>query len=115
MTTLAIQPASGSITATKTVCRVTIAAAPANTFTGYTGALANTPTGQVQYPSAPAEAYYIDFVKGGTVQGRSYRFSPGSGGHVFNNYIFPSSGSWTLNLIRVRDSGVEATIAVTVA
>jgi hypothetical protein len=127
MTTLAITPASGSITATKTVCRVQVTDAPDNTFTGYVGTLANTPTGQTQYPSAPAEVYYIDFVKGGTVQGRSYRFSPSpgptgggpspavAGSHTFNNYIFPSAGSWTVNLIRVRDGGTEATLAVTVA
>jgi hypothetical protein len=116
MTTLAIVPASGSITATKTVCRVTVAAAPQNTLTGYSGVISNPPTGQAQYPASPAEVYYIDFIKSGTTQGRSYRFTPNAGGdHVFNNYIFPSAGSWTLNLIRVRDSGTEATLAVTVA
>ena len=116
MTTLAITPASGAITATKTVCRVEVDAAPINTMTGYSGVISNPPTGQAQYPSAPAESYYIDFIKSGVRQGRSYRFSPSTGGkHTFNNYIFPSAGSWTLNLKRVRDSGTEATLAVTVA
>jgi hypothetical protein len=116
MTTLAIVPASGSITATKTVCRVTTAGAPDNTLTGYDGTIDNTPTGQHQYPASPAENYYIAFILGGVEKGRSYVFNPGPNGeHVFNNYIFPTAGSWTVNLVRTRDSGTEATLAVTVA
>lgn len=116
MSTLAIVPASGAITATKTVCRVTVAGAVDNTSVGYVGTILNPPTGQAQYPASPAEVYYIDFVLGGVVKGRSYRFTPGAdGAHVFNNYIFPSAGSWTLNLVRVRDSGTDTTLAVTVA
>ena len=116
MTTLAITPASGSITAERTVCRVTTAGAPDNTLTGYDGTIDNTPTGQHQYPASPAETYYIDFVLGGVVKGKSYVFTPGpDGAHVFNNYIFPEAGSWTLNLVRRRDSGTEATLSVTVA
>lgn len=116
MTTLAITPASGSITATKTVCRVTVAGAPTHTNVGYNGTIANPPTGQAQYPASPAEVMYLDIMKGAARVGRSYQFSPGQdGAHVYNNYIFPSAGSFTLNLIRVRDSGVEATLAVTVA
>jgi hypothetical protein len=116
MTTLAIVPASGAITATKTVCRVTTAGAPDNTLTGYDGTIDNTPTGQHQYPASPVENYYIAFVLGGVEKGRSYVFNPGpDGAHVFNNYIFPVAGSWTVNLVRTRDSGTEATLAVTVA
>lgn len=114
MTTLAIVPASGAITATKTVCRVSCADAPKSTFTGYDGTVgyAGQPT---QYPSAPAETYYFEFVLGGTQRGKSYVFTPNGGAHVFNNYIFPEAGSWTLNLIRIRDSGTEATLSVTVS
>jgi hypothetical protein len=116
MTTLAIIPASGSITATKTVCRVTTAGAPDNTLTGYDGTIDNTPTGQHQYPASPAENYYLAFLLGGVEKGRSYVFNPGPEGiHVFNNYIFPTAGSWTVNLVRTRDSGTEATLSVTVA
>ena len=115
-TTLAIVPASGAITATKTVCRVTVAGAPANTLTGYDGTIDNTPTGQHQYPASPQEKYYIDFLIGSTRYGRSYVFTPSEGGdHVFNNYIFPVAGSWTLNLVRVRDTGTAATLSVTVS
>jgi len=116
MTTLAIVPASGSITAERTVCRVTTAGAPDNTLTGYDGSIDNTPTGQHQYPASPAENYYIAFLVGGKEKGRSYVFNPGSSGvHVFNNYIFPSAGTWTLNLVRTRDTGTEATLSVVVA
>ena len=116
MTTLAIVPASGSITAERTVCRVTTAGAPDNTLVGYDGSIDNTPTGQHQYSASPAENYYIAFLVGGKEKGRSYVFNPGSSGvHVFNNYIFPSAGTWTLNLVRTRDTGTEATLSVVVA
>lgn len=115
MTTLAITPASGLITAARTVCRVDVAGAPANTLTGYDGTILNTPTGQKKYPASPAETYYLAFIKGGVELGRSYVFGPDGGAHQFNNYIFPSSGSWTINLVRRRDSGTEATLSVTVA
>ena len=116
MTTLAITPASGAITAERTVCRVTTAAAPDNTLTGYDGTIDNTPTGQHQYPASPAENYYIAFLVGGVEKGRSYVFNPGPDGvHVFNNYIFPSAGTWTLNLVRTRDTGTAATLSVVVA
>lgn len=116
MTTLAIVPASGSITAERTVCRVTTSGAPDNTLTGYDGTIDNTPTGQHQYPASPVENYYIKFSVGGVEKGRSYVFNPGSSGvHVFNNYIFPSAGTWTVDLVRTRDSGTEATLSVVVA
>jgi len=116
MTTLAIVPASGSITAARTVCRVTTAGAPDNTLTGYDGTIDNTPTGQHQYPASPAETYHLEFILGGVVKGRSYVFTPApDGGHVFNNYIFPTAGAWTVNLIRTRGTATEATLAVTVA
>jgi hypothetical protein len=115
MTTLAIVPASGSITAARTVCRVTVADAPDNTLTGYDGTISY--AGQpAQYPASPAETYYIAVLVGAKEHGRSYVFTPGpDGAHVFNNYIFPVAGTWTINLVRRRDSGTEATLEVTVA
>ena len=116
MTTLAIVPVSGAITAERTVCRITVAAAPDNTLTGYDGTILNTPTGQKQYPASPAEPYYIAFVLGGVEKGRSYIFTPSADGdHVFNNYMFPAGGTWTLNLVRTRDSGTETTLSVVVS
>jgi hypothetical protein len=106
MTTLAIVPASGSITATRTVCRVSVADAPANDTAEYDPLI---------YPTSPEITYYIAFLVSGVEQGRSYVFAPNGGSHVFNNYIFPSAGSWTVNLNKVSDDSTEATLAVTVA
>lgn len=104
--TLAIVPASGAITATKTVCRVTVAGAPANDSAAFDS---------TKYPTEPAITYYIEFVLGGVQKGKSYVFTPNGGSHVFNNYIFPSAGAWTVNLNKVAADANVATLAVTVA
>jgi len=106
MTTLAIVPASGAITATKTVCRVTVAAAPTNDSAAFD---------PLKYPTEPAIVYYIDFTKSAVVYGKSYLFTPNGGAHVFNNYIFPSAGSWTVALKKASDNSTVATLSVTVA
>jgi hypothetical protein len=106
MTTLAITPASGAITATKTVCRVEVAGADANDLTDYDAA---------KYPSAAEFRYYLTFEKGGEVLGKSYVFGPNGGAHIFNNYIFPSAGSWTVRISNAATDGSVATLAVTVA
>lgn len=106
MTTLAITPASGAITAARTVCKVTVAGAPANDATAYDPDI---------YPTEPEIRYYLAFSVGGVEKGRSYVFSPNGGAHVFNNYIFPSAGSWTVDLNKAADDTNEATLAVTVA
>jgi hypothetical protein len=106
MTTLAIVPASGAITATKTVCRVTVASAPTNDSAAFD------PT---KYPTEPAIVYYIDFTLGGVVYGKSYLFTPNGGAHVFNNYIFPAAGAWTVAIKKASDNSSVATLAVTVA
>ena len=60
--------------------------------------------------------YRIDFILGGVTLGRSYLFTPNGGAHQFNNYIFPTAGSWTVNLMDTADSETQAaTLAVTVA
>ena len=105
-TTLAIVPASGSITATKTVCRVTVAGAPTNDSAAFD------PT---KYPTEPAVVYYLTFELGGVILGKSYLFTPNGGAHVFNNYIFPSAGSWTVRISKASDDSSVATLAVTVA
>lgn len=115
MTTLAITPASGSITAARTVCRVDVADAPTNTLTGYDGTEGGSPGTPAQYPASPAIVYYIEFVLDSVQKGKSYLFTPNGGAHQFNNYIFPEAGSWTVNLNDADDDGTEATLAVTVA
>jgi hypothetical protein len=115
MTTLAITPASGAITAARTVCRVDVAGAPANTLTGYSGVEGGSPGSPAQYPASPAVTYYIAFILGGKELGRSYVFGPNGGAHTFNNYIFPKAGAWTVNLNDTADDTTKATLAVTVA
>jgi hypothetical protein len=116
MTTLAITPASGSITGARTVCRVDVTDAPLNDDTNYDGTEGGSPGTPAQYPASPEIRYYIAFLDGDDVeQGRSYVFAPNGGKHTFNNYIFPYAGSWTVNLNKVSDDSTEATLAVTVS
>lgn len=105
---LAITPASGSITAKKTVCRIDVTGADANTLTGYNA---------TNYPSSPAVKYYLLIDSpAGTDDGRSYTFTPGSDGkHTFNNYTFPATGSYTVRLRKSADDSDVATLAVTVS
>lgn len=104
---LTITPASGSITAAKDICVVSVTGATANDDTAFS---VNT------YPRSPAINYYIAFTKGGTEYGRSYIFSPAPDGtHAFTNYIFPSSGSWTATLRKSSNDSSVATLSVTVA
>lgn len=111
---LAITPASGSITATKTVCRVNVTGADANTLTGYDGTLGY--AGQpVQYPASPEVRYYLTFELASAIEGKSYVFGVNGGKHEFNNYIFPTSGSWTVRLNNAADDSSVATLAVTVS
>lgn len=103
---LTIVPASGAITAARTVCRVTVAGATANDDTAYNALL---------YPASPEVRYYLAFELSSVEQGRSYVFAPNGGAHVFNNYIFPEAGSWTVHLRKTADDSSVANIAVTVA
>ncbi len=105
---IAIVPASGSITAKKTVCRVNVTGADPNTLTGYD---ANA------YPQKPAVKYYLLFdAPAGTDDKRSYVFTTGSDGkHEFNSFIFDVDGSWTIRLRDSADDSDVATLAVTVS
>lgn len=107
MVALAITPASGSITAKATVCRINVTAAPVNTVTGFD---AN------KYPQEPAIVYYILVDSpSGTDDGKSYTFTPASDGtHEFNNYTFPAAGTYTLRLRDSADDSDKATLSVTV-
>lgn len=105
---LAITPASGSITAKSTVCRVDVTGASVNDATAYNSTV---------YPTEPAFVYYLLFdAPAGTDDGKSYLFSPGADGtHTFNNYIFPVAGSWTVRLRNNATGGDVATLSVTVS
>ncbi len=105
---IAVTPASGSITAKKTVCRVNVTGASANTVTGYDAA---------KYPASPAVKYYLYFdAPAGTDAKKSYVFTTGSDGkHEFNNFIFDKDGSWTIRLRNAANDSDVATLAVTVS
>lgn len=115
MTTLAITPASGAITATRTVCKVVVADAPDNDDTAFDGTVGGSVGTPLHYPASPEIRYYLAFIVNGVEQGRSYVFTPSEGAHTFNNYIFPSAGSWTVNLNKASNDATEATLPVTVA
>jgi hypothetical protein len=98
---LTINPASGSITAKSTVCRVTVAGQEDNRGPHNIGG---------------AFAYYLKFSCTGQNDAKSYVFNVSADGdHVFNNYVFPAAGSWTLDLCDNLNGSVVETLAVTVA
>lgn len=107
MAALAIVPASGSITATESVCKVTVTAADTNTLTGYN---------VNSYPQKPEIRYYIEATATGEDALRSYVFNVASDGtHIYNSLIFPAGGSWTVDLRDAADDSQVATLAVTVS
>lgn len=103
---LAITPASGSVTATVSACRIDVTGAEQNDLTAYDADA---------YPTAPEIRYYITAEEGGVEKGRSHVFSPNGGKHSYDNYIFPYAGSWTLHLRKVSDDSSVANLAVTVS
>lgn len=105
---LAIVPASGSITAKKTVCRVNVTGADPNTLTGYD---------DTKYPSSPAIKYYLLFdAPAGTDDKKSYVFTTSSDGkHEFNSFVFDAAGTWTIRLRDSADDSDAATLSVTVS
>lgn len=69
------------------------------------------------YPSQAEIRSYIAFLDGASAeQGRSYVFAVGQdGAHVFQNYIFPEAGSWTMELRRADNDAVLKSQAITVS
>ena len=111
--TLAVTPASGSITHAKTVVRVNVSGADTNDDSSYTTNNAEDPK---PYPIADEMRYYLTFEKGGAVLGKSYVFNVSADGdHTFNNYIFETAGSWTVRLNDASDDSSVETLSVTVA
>lgn len=103
---LTITPASGSVVATSSACRIDVSGADGNDSTAYDADL---------YPTSPEIRYYITAELGGVEMGRSHVFAPNGGAHTWDNYIFPEAGSWTLRLKKVSDDSDVATLAVTVS
>lgn len=71
------------------------------------------------YPTRAEIRCYLAFLLDGTEfedHCRSYVFAVAQDGeHVFNNFIFPEAGSWSMELRRADDDSVLATQAITVA
>jgi|SRR6185295_11384827 len=104
---IAITPASGSVISTQSACRVEVTGATQNDDTAYT---------TTAYPQSPELRYYLTFEKGGSILGKSYVFAVNENGdHTFPNYIFPSSGSWTVRLSNAGTAASVKTKAVTVS
>jgi hypothetical protein len=91
--------------AKKSACRIDLTGMTTNDITAYDNSI---------YPSSPAVTYYLTFEVGGAVEGKSYVFTPNGGKHTFDNYIFPSAGSYTVRLSKADGTSV-ATQAVTVS
>ena len=90
-----------SPTAAKSACRVDVAGNVTNSGASDTA----------NYPVQDELRCYLAFIKGGVEYGRSYVFSGVT--HSFNDYVFPSAGSWTVKLFDVDDNEL-ASQAVTV-
>lgn len=107
MATLTLVPASGSITATRTAVRVTVAGADQNDLAAFD---------EDETPSSPEIRYYLLFENPAGDDGRSYEFGVNADGeHEFNSYIFPNDGSWTVRFRTSDDDNDVATSSVTVA
>jgi|WetSurMetagenome_2_1015567.scaffolds.fasta_scaffold01762_4 hypothetical protein len=93
--------------AKKDFCRVSVGAADSNDLNAYDAAA---------YPSSPELRYYLTFELDGAVLGKSPVFTPSADGDwVFDNYMFPEAGSWTVRLSNADTDASVSTQAVTVA
>lgn len=103
MAAVSIFPASGDITAGLDACRITVTEAEVNNDDGT----------QKRYRirfTPPAEAATL------IGSGYSHLFNVSADGeHVYNGFIFPLAGSWTVRLYDEEEEEDAATLAVTVA
>lgn len=103
--TITCTPAAPS--AAKDFCRIDVAGATQNDDTAYDSGL---------YPASPELRYYLAFTVGGVELGRSYVFGVDEDGkHTFPNYMFPSTGSWTITLHNASTDASVQTQGVTVS
>lgn len=62
-----------------------------------------------KYPTSPEVRYYVAYEKGGTEYGRSQIFGVTPvGDFQIYDYIFPDTGTWTVNL---RDASDDSSVA----
>ena len=108
MATITLKPASGSITAKKTVVRVNVSGADTNDASTWDPG--NTPTEDVY-------SYYLLFdAPAGTDDKKSYLFNVSADGdHEFNNFMFDAAGTWTVRLRDASNDSDVTTASVVVA
>lgn len=103
---IAITPASGSVVAVVSACRVDV-----------TGAVANDPS-TFDADNVPTEdpiRYRLVATKAGQDDLVSHEFTVSSAGkHTWDNVIFPDDGTWSIALINQDDDSSDATLSVTV-
>jgi hypothetical protein len=99
---ITVIPASGSITAKKTVCTFAIAGTAPNDTGSHDAA---------KYPADPENRFAMTFKVGGVEVGRTQVFgTTPDGAFEFNSYIFPSAGSYTVQLYNVTDPTNEIAV-----
>jgi len=103
---LAIVPASGSVKATVSACRITVSGASTNdpdTFDEDTT------------PTEEALLYRLVASKSGQDDLVSHLFQvSATGHHVWDNLIFPDDGTWSVKLVDQADDSNAATLSVVV-
>ena len=111
MASVAVTPASGSITHLVTAVRVTCADVANNDASSYVA-----PTTGAGYPAEPQISYYFKFALSGQDSLISPIFSTNSAGIAeWDSVILPAAGSWTLTANKAADDTVAATATVVVA
>lgn len=103
---ISIVPASGSVVAVVSACRVTVAGAQDTDSATYD---------TDELPREESIPYRLVATASGEQDLVSHEFNVSADGdHVWDNVIFPDDGSWTISLIDQRDDSVDATLSVTV-
>lgn len=105
---VAITPASGSITAKMTACRVNVTGAEDNDAATFNAS---------NSPSEDAIVYYLKATAAAQLDLNSPRFTPSSDGkYEWNSLIFPAAGTWHLTLRTnagaiVTGTGIDVTVS----
>jgi len=103
---IAIVPASGSVHAKISACRVTVSGASDTDSSEYD---------DEAIPAEPELRYRLVATKSGQQDLVSHEFAVSQDGHhIWDNIIFPATGAWSIGLINQDDDSSAATLAVTV-
>ena len=103
---IAITPASGSVVAVESACRIEVTGAQDTDSATYD---------EDALPTEESIPYRLVASKTGFDDLVSHEFVVSADGeHQWDNVIFPDDGSWTVDLIDQRDDSTAATLSVTV-